>query len=311
MPDPILILQSVAAAAVSAAAVLLLCGWPWRAPRAGRAAVGGVLGVVVGLIAGCWVLAITPRWPPREDQDRLLLILLPAVVVVEVLAALAGRFRWLFWLPRLAVAAGAAVVLLHGSVYLSDAIEWTPEQRWQILGGLAAALAGTWAVLAWLLRRPAGRAVPLALSVACAGAAITIMLSGYASGGMLGLPLAAAVGGAALASLVLAGAAGVEGVLGVAVVGLFALLVSGRFFGELFTSHAALLFFAPLLCLLFELPYLRRLGPRLRGIGAVLLAAVPVVVALTLAQRNFVADSAGPAASPDEPSIQDYLDYGK
>src|SRR6266566_705480 len=77
-----------AIAAASAALVFLLFGWPWRAPRLRRTAVGGVLSVSVGFLAGVWWLRVRPQWPPREDQDRLLLVLFPAVIIVELVAAL-------------------------------------------------------------------------------------------------------------------------------------------------------------------------------------------------------------------------------
>jgi hypothetical protein len=316
MPDPVLILEALAAAAVTAAAVLLLCGWPWRSPRPTRVSVGCVLGVGLGFYAGCGWLGLRPHWPPREDQDRLLLLLFPALLGVELLAALSGRLRWLEWLPRLVVVVAAARVLLHDSTYLADLSgpdtrEWTPAQTWLILGGLAAALAGVWALLALLSRRAPGRSVPLAVALACAGAAVTVMLSGYASGGQMGLPLAAALVGTIAASLALSGPSDLRGVLGPGVVGLFALLVVGRFFGELTTGNAALLFLAPLLCWLPELPRLSRMGSLPRGLGRVVLTAVPVAIALLLAQQKFVADSAQSSPGSKEISVQDYLDFGK
>src|SRR6266568_3210878 len=75
-------------AAASAAVIFLFFGWPWHAPRLRRTAVGGVLSVSVGFLAGCLWLGAQPHWPPREDQDRLLLILFPAVIAVELVAAL-------------------------------------------------------------------------------------------------------------------------------------------------------------------------------------------------------------------------------
>jgi hypothetical protein len=316
MPDPVLILKAVTAAAVTAAAVLLICGLPWRAPRPARASAGAVLGVGLGFCVGCWLLGVRPHWPPREDQDRLLLVLLPALLVAELLGGVRGRFRWAVWALRLVVAAAAARVLLHNTSYLEDLTgpgtrEWTPAQAWLILGGLALVLAGAWGSLALLARQPPGRSAPLALALACAGAAVTVMLSGYASGGQLGLPLAGALAGAAVAALALGGPPELDGLLGLGVVGLYGLLVIGHFFGQLATSSAALLFAAPLLCWIPELPYVRRLGPRLRGLAGVVLAAVPVVVVLTLAQHKFVEDSARKAPMPNEPSFQDYLDYGK
>src|SRR5712692_5860979 len=141
-----------AIAAVLAALVFLLFAWPWKSRGtdfksvlAIRTAVGGVLSVSVGFFAGCWWLGVRPHWPPLEDQDRLLLILLPAVIVVELVAALLKSelrnpkseigspdirvsnfgFRilsldiWLPWLQRLAVAAIAGRILLHNSIYIT------------------------------------------------------------------------------------------------------------------------------------------------------------------------------------------------
>ena len=310
MLDPVVVLESLAGAALTAAAVLLLLG------RGKGRALGDVLGVGLGFVVGAWMLGFSPRWPPRADQDRLLFVLFPAVCAVEVGAAVAGRFRWLAWLPRPIVAAGAARLLLHNTVYLEDLAgpgtrEWSPASTWPILAGLAVALAGTWAALALLARRSGGRSVCLALALACGGSAVVIMLSGYASAGMLGLPLSAALLGVGLASLLLSGPADLQGARGVGVVGLFGLLVLGRFFGELNTLHAVLLFGAPLLGWLPELPFLRRPGPRLRAVAGVVLTVVPLIVALTLAYRQFAADSVGTSGNPDEASVRDYPDDGK
>ena len=92
-------------------------------------------------------------------------------------------------------------------------------------------------------------------------------------------------------------------------VGLFAVVVIGHFFGELTWHQAALLFFAPLLCWLTALPYLRRLGPRRRGLAQV--ALVPVAVAMAQARQKLVEDSRPPAGGSGEPSLQDYMDFGK
>ena len=81
------------------------------------------------------------------------------------------------------------------------------------------------------------------------------MLSRYASGGQIGLPMAAGLLGASVAALVLPGPSRGTGPIGVAVVGLFSLLVIGHFFGELTTAHAILLLCTPLLGWLPELRY--------------------------------------------------------
>ncbi len=316
MPDEMLILRAVAASAVTAAIVVLLCGWPWRVPRPVRASLGCVLGTGAGFYVGCWLLGWRPQWSLAEDQGRLMLVLIPAVLLVESLAAFLGSFRWPAWLLRLVVAGGAARVLLHDTVFLvdkglPDTPEWTPAQAYMILACLAVALAGVWVALAALARRTSldssptesaarggvsGRSVPLVLAGACAGAALTIALSGYASGGLLGLPLAAALTAVVVVSMAPSTRLDMTGVIGVGVVGLFALLVVGRFFGSFTTLNAALLFFGPLLCWLPELP------PRFRGLVRVALAAAPVVVALTLAQVKFVEDSARPAPRKKAPA---------
>jgi hypothetical protein len=312
MPDRLSLLEALTAAAVVAVAVLLLCGLG-RKKLPALPSVGTALGVGLGFFAGCAWLGVRPHRPPREDQDRLLLILFPAAIVVELLAVAIKKWAWL---PRIAVSACAAWILLYDSVYLEDSAgpgsrEWTPEQTWLILTILAAALIVVWASLATLARRSAGGTVPTALALACGGAAATIMLSGYASGGQLGVPLAGSVAGVVLASLILASLLDAAVATGIAVVGLFALLVIGRFFGELTTINAIALFLAPLLCWLPELPLIRRLGVRQRSLVRVVLVAVPVAIVLSLAQQKFKEAAAGPSTGSEEGSIDDYRNYGK
>src|SRR5262249_26816730 len=158
--------------------------------------------------------------------------------------------------------------------------EWTPEQTWQILGGLAAALGLVWAGVVLLGQKTGSRSVPLSLAFPCAGAGVVVMLSGYASGGQIGLPLAAALAGAAAATWAVRGPANLAGISGLAVVGVFSLALIGRCFGQLPTSQALILLFAPLLAWLPELPRVNRLKSWLRGSMRVALTAIPVAVVL-------------------------------
>src|SRR5262249_26246559 len=114
--------------------------------------------------------------------------------------------------------------------------------------------------------------------------------------------------GVGLGSLARKEKPGGEGALGVGVVGLFGLLVLGWLFAGLTTLNAALLFAAPLLG---WLPGLLPVGPRVRVALRLVLTAVPVVVALALAQGQFVADSAAPEAVGTEATIDDYMNFGK
>jgi hypothetical protein len=322
MPDAILLLKALGAAAAIAAILgalpRLLGGLRRRSLNPVPVAAGGVLGVGFGFVVGCGVLGQWPHWPPSGDRDRLLAVVWLAVIAVELAAVFPRVPRWLVWLGRLALAGGAARVLLDGTTYLTDLIgpgsrEWSPAQAGLILGGLGAALAAVWALLVLLAQRTPGRSTPSALALTCAGAGMTIMLSGYTTGGQVGLVLAGALAGATLASLAVAGPPQFAGVLGLGVVGLFSLLVIGRFLGQLTTAHAVLLFAAPLLCWLPEPPYSRRLRPWLLGLARVALVAIPVVTVGVQAQQKFLADSGttpGKADAP-EPSIQDYMDFGR
>lgn len=281
MPDLVAMIQPLCTAAAVAAAVLLFCSWPRRRPNARRVTVGWVLGVSIGFALGCWQLDVRLHWPLQDDQDRWLLVLVPLVIGVELVAAFSPGARTLAWTLRCLIAAAAAPILLHRSIYLADLAgpnsrEWTAAQAGLILGGLAVALAGVWAALALLARRVSTPALPLALSLALGGGAITVMLSGYFTGGQLGLPLASALAGTTLASRVLAAPADCSGALGVSVVGLFALLVTGRFFSDLSTPHAIVLFGAPLLAWIADLPFLRRRNPGIRGVVVIILVAAPI-----------------------------------
>ena len=110
--------------------------------------------------------------------------------------------RWLIWPLRAALIVGIAPVLLYGSSYLSNhagpgTADWSTVQAIAILGGLAALLAVVWSLLGLLSYRKPSLIHALCLAITSAGAAITVMLSGYATGGQNGLALAAALLGAA------------------------------------------------------------------------------------------------------------------
>jgi hypothetical protein len=300
MPDPFLI----AKAAGLAAAVAVIVSW--LVGRCGLS--GGALGVGSGLVAGAWILGLAPRIPPREALDRFLLVLTPAVILAEVTSI--RRARWVAWVLRAAVAAIAAPILVYGSSYVTDlsgagSKEWTAKAMAVVFVGLAAALSLVWASLNRLAIR-AGRSTALVVAITAAGAAVTVMLSGYATGGQLGIPLAAAVG-----VFVFFGGRHAPGAVGVAVVALFSLLVVSKLFAGLTTLNGILLFAAPLLAWLPELPWVRRMGPPARGGLRVLLTAIPVIVVLWLAEQKFAADSRGPANGSGEPSLNDYYDFGK
>jgi hypothetical protein len=300
MPDPIVMLKAAVLAAVVAAVVT------WLTSRLSR--IAAALGLGMGIAVGAWALGLAPKIPPREALDRFLLLLVPAALFAEIVAV--GRPRAFGWASRTVVAALAAPVLVYGSSYVTDlsgpgSREWAPWLAAAIFAGSAIALLLVWTALARLANR-AGRTTPLALAIAAGGGAIVVMLSGYATGGQLGLPLTAAIGVFAVV-----GSRQSSNAVGVAVIALFSLLLIGRLFAGLTTLNALIIFTAPLLAWTPELPWFVRLGPRMRGGLRLALTAIPVIIALGLAQHRFAVDSAGPASSVDDPSLNDYLNYSK
>jgi hypothetical protein len=317
VPDPDVLLRvmllSVAAAAGVAVLVPLVAGRLWRSPVRTRAVLGAALAVGAAFFVGARVLDVRLQWLPAEVQDRFLLLLLPAVVLIESVAAPLYERWWLVWSLRLVVAAGTARVLLHGTTYLTDwngpgTREWSNAQTVLILGGSAAALLSVWGALDVLVRKGRGTSVCLAVAVTCAAAAVTIMLSGYLTGGQLGLPLAGALTGAALAMWFFPAPGRETGALAVGLVGLFGLLVAGRFFGSLTTPHALVLFAAPLLCWLPEVPPVRRLWAWARGVLRVALVVLPVAVVVLQAWEKHKEDSRTPS-SPWEGTPKDYEQF--
>jgi hypothetical protein len=98
----------------------------------------------------------------------------------------------------------------------------------------------------------------------------------------------------------------------VPIVGLFSLLVIGRFFGQLTTAHAILLVLAPLLAWIPELIYPRRLPPWARGLLRLVLVGSLVAAVLVHAQSKFNHDFQSPSGSGSkEPSLEDYMNFGK
>jgi hypothetical protein len=298
MPNPVLMAESIAIAAVVSAVIAWLLG------RSGLA--GGAVGVGLGVLAGASVLGLTPQVPPRGALDRLLLILVPAIVLTE--SVITGRAWRVGWALRATVAALAAPLLVYGSSYVTDlsgpgSREWTTGTAAAIFTSLAAVLLLVWILLTQLATQ-ASRSATIAVAITAAGTAVTMMLSGYATGGQLGLPLAAAVGIIAFSD-----SRHASGAVAVAIVTLFSLLVIGRLFAGLTTLHAVGLFATPLLACVPDVPQLRRWGPRTRATLRVVLTAVPVILVLWLAQQKFAEDSGPSSEGSSKAALSDYLDY--
>ncbi len=232
-------------------------------------------------------------------------------MAVETLAASMRSIRHA-WIVRLSLAAVVAPILLHNSVYLADlngrnSAEWSPRQATTILCGLAALLALVWAMLSGLQSRTSTRAVLWLLVLDALAAALTVMLSGYFRGGLLGLGLAGALAGATLASYFARPQLPTSGSLGMSAIGIFVVVLAGRFFGNLSSGLAACLLLAPLLAWTVEVPRLLRLAPGSRGAGRLACVGIPLIVVVIVAQRKFNVASAA-RWRPSEPSaIRDLI----
>jgi len=310
MFDTTLPAKAVLIGGLVAAVVMTLAAW--RAPRPWRRGVAWSWAIGAGVLAASGATDQRPHWPPLEDRARFLTVLLPLCLVVETLAATmpSGRVAWIL---RLGLAAVVAPILLHNTVYLSDVsgpntAEWSRAQATIVLCGLAALLALVWASLSGLQSRTSTATVLWVLVPDAFATAVTVMLSGYYGGGLLGLGLAGALTGATLASHLAPDQSPTRGSLGLSLIGIFAVLLVGRFFGALPTYLAACLLLAPLLAWSFELPRLRGLAPGWRGAGRLACVAVPLIVVVILAQRRFTEEFMAPSRSSVPNTISDRLE---
>ena len=313
MPDPISILAVIGTALAVSALALVVFGWRGRKAGTSGVDIGWVVGPGAGLLLGCCVLGKIPRWPPGDDLDRLLLIVLPAVVLVELVGAFHRVPRLLVWLLRAVLATCIAPILLHGTEYITgeaepDSATWSTTQAGMILGGLAAALGAVWALLGLLSARAGGIVPAICLAISCLGSGLAIMIHGYLSGGQATMALAGAVAGVIAATLVLRWSALGVRPLGMSIVLFYSLVVAGRFFGELSSTHAIVLFASPLLAWLPELPPARRLPPWARKLTRVLLVGLVVAAVVADEVRMFVANT--PVSADSEYDEQKAPDDG-
>ena len=149
-----------------------------------------------------------------------------------------------------------------------------------------ATLITVWGLLSRLVDRAPGASVPLGIALAIQSGGIAVMLAGYLSGGEAAIPPAAAIAGAAMASVFLKARLDARGAVGLGAVTLFALLFIGRYFGELTTARALTLMIAPLLAWLPELLRLRD-RPRLAATLRILCVAVGLALVLFDSKRQF------------------------
>ena len=299
MPDPLLYLQAMGVAAIVSAAFVVFTirvrsrmNAAWWNPLC-------LFGIGLGLVCGDCVLSLRLAWPPVSGRDRLWLIVIPSVLCLEAAAGFPRIPRWTAWTLRLSLCATIPWILLYDSVYLSgNGREWSQSQAVLVMGTCSVLLATVWCVLDRLSVRPAGLSIPLVLCLTTQCAVLSIMMAGYVGGGAAAVPW---IGGLLASTVALLpsrlcvsgpGVSMIPALTGTALVGLFGLLMIGRFFGELGTAPALTMLLAPLLSLATQLPGLRNRKPWVVGVLRLLIVALPLLIVLAVARRNFQRDMA-------------------
>ncbi len=311
MPEPLLYLKAMVAAAIVSAMTVLAMVLARRHTSTTWLNLSCVLGIGLGLVVGYGVVSLRLAWPPVNGLDRFLTITVPLALGIELIAGFQNVPRWFAWLLRMSLAATIPRILLHGSVYLSDSAEgWTPWQTGAVLVLCGALLAGVWSLLSWLSQRSPGISIPLALCLPILCAGLTVMMAGYIKGGVAAFPLVATLVATTIAARLLAQRSvalanlSVPAIVGVGVVGLFGLLFLGRFFGRLSTECALAMLLAPLFCWVTEMPPLRHRQPWLVGSLRLVLVAIPLLVVLAAAKRDFDRDMAPLLRNTEAPTFR-------
>jgi len=299
MPDPLLYLKATATAAIVSVVFILTMAKSRRSPGDTWLNSACVLGIGFSLYTGYHVLSWRLVWPPSNGLDRLLTIVLPAALGLELVAGFQSVPRWLAWLFRMSLAATTSRILLHDSVYLTGTDgRWTFPQSATVLLVSGVLLASLWSLLSWLSRRSPGVSIPFALGLTTQCAGVTVMMAGYIKGGAAAFPLTAALVAAGIAVWLVARRSETPtefdsaATVGIGVVALFGLLFIGRFFGELSDGESLALFLAPLLCWVTEIPFFRNRKPVIVGAARLTMVAIPLVVVLVAAKRDFDRDMA-------------------
>ncbi len=330
MPDPFESVKAAIASAVASALIIVGC----RVVMGKRAKllsdVCCIMALGAGIWAGYYALGFSWTWSPANALNRFLTIVLPASLIVELLAAAAAasnnalhathderktafEARYchyagllsrsasrILMIARFLLFAFAGRILLHESVYLNEASDdgWSKEKQSAILLVAMIVLLSTWFALTRLSRRAPPINIVFSLSLAISSAGCCTMMAGYIQGGTAALPLATALLGAALAAplLIYSGQAGgtqsrsnlvLSGTIGVGLVGLFGLLWIGRFFGQLTNANATVMFFAPMLCWIGELPVFSTKTAKQKKVICLIGVAIPLAVVLWIAKSEF------------------------
>jgi hypothetical protein len=266
MPDPMMI-ATVAGLAFLVCILIGLTGI-----RVGNQRVWTILAMIAvcsGLYSGRALLhhfgvVSALKWPPQEDQQRLLILLLPATIVIELFTAYLQR-PWITFLFRLVISALALPTLLYGTVYLSGTTSgWTPTQTGIYFSLSGILLLSVWMLIARISTTPEYMLPCLALFTISTISGLAAMLSGYLSGGLLGVPLSGSILGLILFRWLTKAPHSIAPLVGPMVITIFGILAGGHFMGEIPLPHTLIIFCSLLLTGLSLVPLLRACSPWLK-----------------------------------------------
>ena len=323
MPDPFEYLKAVLAAIVASTTILLAVRvLSWKRGRV-MSETATVLAMTCGVLAGCLTLNFSWPWPPANALDRFLTIVLPAILIIELIAAInrdcsetdatandpnnrglpSHSTRMWMWITKCFLCCGIGRILMHGSIYL-DGSNGSTRETWLIqnMPGIllfsSLLLMVMWFALTQLAARGVSSGIVLSLSLSLICAGCTTMMAGYIKGGSAALPFATVLMVSALASKFLIskrfdsnehfnryviGTAAI----GIGLVSLFSLVWIGRFFGQLTSAEAIVIFLAPSLCWVTELPLLCNRSSTVKVAIRLATVIVPLAILLANAKREF------------------------
>lgn len=243
--------------------------WPRLAPLAAG------LGFVLGYFG---IVGALPSFPPRDSTQMLFFLAAGAGIVGWFEGRASARSQLALLAPRVLLSALVPLLLLRNLVPHWEAPEAT---RVVALAMLAVLLA--WCGTDALVERRKGPSLPACLWLATTGAALSLLISGFALGAQFAGLLAAMMGAAVVATWMRPELSLARGTATVTLVLLGALAITGVHLAELPPVTGLLLLLAPLAAWAPELGPLASLPPRRAALVRLLAVLIPVAIALWVA----------------------------
>lgn len=322
MPDPRLFAQGLVVAAVVSLlvtrALAVLRPGPAAETSTGQNAVW--LGALAGLAAGWYRMGYSLPWPPATGLDRLLAVVLPLTLVIDLILRYRSSDRtgtgpadgrwgslstWFDPVLRGLFCLTTPVILLWKSVHLDwwVASTFPPRPSLLLLMSGVCLVVTDWSLLRFSLRGAATLA-PLGLLGAVLSAGLCVLLAGYIKGGAVAFPLTGSLVGCLAAIWPWPGirplpadtqSKGQRAIVSAAISALYGVLFVGCAFGKLTGTRALLVGLAPLAGWVVEIPRVRSLPLVWRIILGLCAVSMLLGMALAGARLDFER-SLGPLA---------------